>query len=215
MSQPSLANYIVKRPWLKRWMQPLANWYCNAAGYRKLGLRYGDLRCTLKSNWDGSTWCLQYGCSNWELCWCSVQYRADDLIPEESETVLLALKRLPQKEAYDRVYRLRRAFQVRFISPKWFKLEENTTDNLQCSVAHQLLPKEQHTKPEDVCHPRQPSITSSILTTNLRTTHICHRSSRKLRLKPRNVLIWRHWQSPSARHKRMERRLCIFGVAMH
>lgn len=38
--------------------------------------------------------------------------RADDLIPEESETVLLALKRLPEKEAYDRVFRLRRAFQV-------------------------------------------------------------------------------------------------------
>jgi ubiquinol-cytochrome c reductase subunit 7 len=35
------------------------------------------------------------------------------LIPEESETVLLALKRLPQKEAYDRVFRLRRAVQVR------------------------------------------------------------------------------------------------------
>ena len=39
--------------------------------------------------------------------------RADDLIPEESDTVLLALKRLPPKEAYDRVFRLRRAFQVR------------------------------------------------------------------------------------------------------
>ena len=38
--------------------------------------------------------------------------RADDLIPEESELVLLALKRLPPKEAYDRVFRLRRAFQV-------------------------------------------------------------------------------------------------------
>jgi hypothetical protein len=37
---------------------------------------------------------------------------ADDLIPEESETVLLALKRLPPKEAYDRVFRMRRAFQV-------------------------------------------------------------------------------------------------------
>jgi hypothetical protein len=31
----------VKRPWLKRFMTPLANWYANAAGYRKLGLRYG------------------------------------------------------------------------------------------------------------------------------------------------------------------------------
>jgi hypothetical protein len=41
MSQPTLAGYIVKRPWLKRWVMPLANWYANAAGYRKLGLRYG------------------------------------------------------------------------------------------------------------------------------------------------------------------------------
>ncbi|GAB7351979.1 hypothetical protein MBLNU459_g2505t1 [Dothideomycetes sp. NU459] len=93
MSQPSLTNFIVKRPWLKRWMQPLANWYSDAAGYRKLGLR------------------------------------ADDLIPEESETVLLALKRLPPKEAYDRVFRMRRAFQ--------------------CSLSHQLLPKNEQTKPEE------------------------------------------------------------------
>ncbi|RDW91397.1 cytochrome b-c1 complex subunit 7 [Coleophoma crateriformis] len=93
MSAPSIANQITKRPWLKKMMMPLANWYANAAGYRKLGLR------------------------------------ADDLIPEESETVLLALKRLPQKEAYDRVFRLRRAFQ--------------------CSLSHQLLPKEQQTKPEE------------------------------------------------------------------
>lgn len=39
-------------------------------------------------------------------------YRSDDLIPEEDEVVLLALKRLSQKESYDRVYRLRRALQV-------------------------------------------------------------------------------------------------------
>lgn len=56
--------------------------------------------------------------------------RADDLIPEESDVVLLALKRLPPKEAYDRVYRLRRA--------------------VQCSISHQLLPKEQWTKPAEV-----------------------------------------------------------------
>lgn len=41
-----------------------------------------------------------------------ITYRADDLIPEENDTVQLALKRLPPKEAYDRVFRLRRAFQV-------------------------------------------------------------------------------------------------------
>src|SRR5215471_13370692 len=39
MSAPSIASYVVKRPWLKRWMMPLATWYSNAAGYRKLGLR--------------------------------------------------------------------------------------------------------------------------------------------------------------------------------
>ncbi|EPE35970.1 14 kDa protein of cytochrome bc1 complex (Ubiquinol-cytochrome c reductase) [Glarea lozoyensis ATCC 20868] len=93
MSAPSLANAISKRPWLMRIMKPISNWYCNAAGYRALGLR------------------------------------ADDLIPEESEEVLLALKRLPQQEAYDRVFRLRRAFQA--------------------SLAHQLLPKAQQTKPEE------------------------------------------------------------------
>jgi ubiquinol-cytochrome c reductase subunit 7 len=63
----------------------------------------------------------------------------EDLIPEENDTVLLALKRLPPKEAYDRVYRLRRA--------------------LQCSITHTILPKEQQTKPEEVsifsCSTRQ------------------------------------------------------------
>ncbi|RMZ89413.1 hypothetical protein DV736_g3352, partial [Chaetothyriales sp. CBS 134916] len=93
MSAPSLAPYILKRPWLKRWVVPLANWYADAAGYRKLGLK------------------------------------ADDLIPEENAVVQLALKRLSSKEAYDRVFRLRRAFQ--------------------CSLAHQLLPPAEHTKPED------------------------------------------------------------------
>ncbi|KIW05159.1 uncharacterized protein PV09_03710 [Verruconis gallopava] len=93
MSTPSLAKYVMKRPWLHSWMKPLANWYGNAAGYRQLGLK------------------------------------ADDLIPEENETVQLALKRLPPKEAYDRVFRIRRAFQ--------------------CSVSHQLLPKEEWTKPDE------------------------------------------------------------------
>jgi len=72
---------------------PIAHWYANAAGYRRLGLR------------------------------------ADDLIPEENDTVQLALKRLPPKEAYDRVFRLRRAFQ--------------------CSLAHQLLPVSEQTQPEE------------------------------------------------------------------
>lgn len=89
----SFAPYIAKRPWLSKLFSPLSNWYRNAAGYRKIGLKH------------------------------------DDLIPEESETVLLALKRLDAKESYNRVYRLRRAFQ--------------------CSVSHTILPKEQHTKAEE------------------------------------------------------------------
>ncbi|RMJ27008.1 hypothetical protein PHISP_02137 [Aspergillus sp. HF37] len=93
MSAPSLTNYIIKRPWLKNWMMPLAQWYTNAAGYRKLGLK------------------------------------ADDLIPEENDTVQTAIKRLPAKEAYDRIFRIRRAFQ--------------------CSVSHALLPPSEQIKPEE------------------------------------------------------------------
>ncbi|KAF3007794.1 Cytochrome b-c1 complex subunit 7 [Curvularia kusanoi] len=55
--------------------------------------------------------------------------RADDLLPEENDVVHTALKRLNPQEAYDRVFRLRRAFQL--------------------SMSHQLLPKEEWTKPED------------------------------------------------------------------
>ncbi|KAF2035568.1 hypothetical protein EK21DRAFT_54465 [Setomelanomma holmii] len=93
MSAPSLAPFINKRPWLQRWMKPLANWYCNTAGYRQLGLR------------------------------------ADDLLPEENNVVQTALKRLPPQEAYNRVFRLRRAIQL--------------------SMTHQLLPKEEWTKQEE------------------------------------------------------------------
>ncbi|EGP83155.1 unnamed protein product [Zymoseptoria tritici ST99CH_1A5] len=92
MSVPSLAPFVMKRPWLQRWLKPMSKWYMDSAGYRKLGLR------------------------------------ADDLIPEESPEVQLALKRLSPKEAYDRVFRMRRA--------------------VQCSIAHQLLPKHEWTKPE-------------------------------------------------------------------
>ncbi|KAH8155812.1 uncharacterized protein LAJ45_00824 [Morchella importuna] len=54
---------------------------------------------------------------------------ADDLIIEETDVVQQAIKRLPPKVAYDRMFRMRRA--------------------VQCSVAHQILPKQDQTKPED------------------------------------------------------------------
>ncbi|KAK3325781.1 ubiquinol-cytochrome C reductase-like protein [Apodospora peruviana] len=53
----------------------------------------------------------------------------DDLINEEDEVVLKALKRLPEKVAYDRVYRLRRATQL--------------------SLSQKILPKEEWIKPEE------------------------------------------------------------------
>ncbi|KAI0913847.1 cytochrome b-c1 complex subunit 7 [Ustulina deusta] len=43
MSYPSLAPFVVKRPWLRNLLQPLAGWYSSAAGYRQLGLRADDL----------------------------------------------------------------------------------------------------------------------------------------------------------------------------
>ncbi|KAI1113033.1 cytochrome b-c1 complex subunit 7 [Nemania sp. NC0429] len=93
MPYPSLAPFVLKRPWLYKALKPVANWYTNAAGYRQLGLR------------------------------------ADDLLLEENEDVLKALQRLPPRELYDRVYRIRRA--------------------IQCSVSHKLLPRDQWTKPEE------------------------------------------------------------------
>ncbi|KFH43908.1 Cytochrome b-c1 complex subunit-like protein [Hapsidospora chrysogenum ATCC 11550] len=54
--------------------------------------------------------------------------RYDDLYEEEREAVQIALKRLSAKEAYERVYRIRRA--------------------AQCSYQHKLLPKNEWTTNE-------------------------------------------------------------------
>lgn len=59
----------------------------------------------------------------------SLLHRADDLIPEESETVQTALARLNAKERYDRIFRIRRA--------------------VQCGLSHKLLPKAEWTKSEE------------------------------------------------------------------
>lgn len=52
MSQPSLAPYVLKRPWLMRWAKPLSKWYFDAAAYRKLGLRYGRSGYLGRRHWD-------------------------------------------------------------------------------------------------------------------------------------------------------------------
>jgi len=40
---PSLAPYVRSSRTLSKWLKPLANWYANLAGYRKVGLVYDDL----------------------------------------------------------------------------------------------------------------------------------------------------------------------------
>ena len=36
---PSLAPFVLKRPWLKRMLMPMADLYAQNAGYRQMGLR--------------------------------------------------------------------------------------------------------------------------------------------------------------------------------
>lgn len=55
----------------------------------------------------------------------------DDLIQEEKPEVQTALKRLTERESYDRAFRLKQAIQL--------------------SVMHRELPKENWLKPEEVC----------------------------------------------------------------
>lgn len=53
----------------------------------------------------------------------------DDIIDEETDQVQEALKRLTDKETFDRNFRMRRAVML--------------------SARYETLPKDQHTKPED------------------------------------------------------------------
>ncbi|PCH38359.1 cytochrome bd ubiquinol oxidase subunit [Wolfiporia cocos MD-104 SS10] len=90
---PSLAPSVLKNRSLYRWVKPVADWYVNLSGWRRVGYKY------------------------------------DDLIPEERPDVERALSRLTPREAYDRQFRLKRASH--------------------CSVLHDILPKDQWTKPEE------------------------------------------------------------------
>ncbi|KAG5645820.1 hypothetical protein DXG03_005161 [Asterophora parasitica] len=39
----SLASYVKSSRTLTKWVTPIANWYADAAGYRKYGFKYDDL----------------------------------------------------------------------------------------------------------------------------------------------------------------------------
>jgi ubiquinol-cytochrome c reductase subunit 7 len=43
---PSLAPQIRSSRSLYAWVKPIANWYANVTGYRRMGLKYDDL-CAL------------------------------------------------------------------------------------------------------------------------------------------------------------------------
>jgi hypothetical protein len=40
----SFAPYVKSSRTLSKWVTPIAQWYVNVSGYRKMGLRYDDLR---------------------------------------------------------------------------------------------------------------------------------------------------------------------------
>ena len=41
---PSLAGYVRSSKTLSGWLKPVSVWYANLAGYRRVGLKYDDLR---------------------------------------------------------------------------------------------------------------------------------------------------------------------------
>jgi ubiquinol-cytochrome c reductase subunit 7 len=47
---PSLAPHVKSSRVLYRWVKPIADWYANAAGYRKLGFKYDDLLIEERDN---------------------------------------------------------------------------------------------------------------------------------------------------------------------
>ena len=46
----SLAPYVRSSRTLSKWLQPIANWYADLSGYRKVGLLYDDLRASRSSS---------------------------------------------------------------------------------------------------------------------------------------------------------------------
>ncbi|KAI1313034.1 Cytochrome b-c1 complex subunit 7 [Mortierella claussenii] len=75
MSGITLVNQVKASKLLSGLLQPVANAFVNAAGYRQLGLRY------------------------------------DDILREETDIIREAVNRLPDNESYERVFRMKTAFQ--------------------------------------------------------------------------------------------------------
>ncbi|KAG9318398.1 cytochrome b-c1 complex subunit 7 [Chiua virens] len=88
---PSLAPYVRSSRSLKGLVTPIAHWYADLMGYRRMGLKYDDLRTY--SYYDSEHTCSLLAIHKTEL--------------EELPEVQRALGRLTPREAYDRAYRMK------------------------------------------------------------------------------------------------------------
>ncbi|KAF5330653.1 hypothetical protein D9619_005943 [Psilocybe cf. subviscida] len=111
----SAAPYIRSSRTLSAWLQPLANWYANAAGYRKYGFKYDDLLVEEKDSVQRVRITLSLAAIAGLIV----------VVPLTLVLLLQALTRLTPGEQYDRAFRLKRASQA--------------------SVLHAPLPKDQWT----------------------------------------------------------------------
>jgi Ubiquinol-cytochrome C reductase complex 14kD subunit len=68
----SLAPYVRSSRTLSAWFKPIANWYANLSGYRKMGLVYDDLRASLNPHHLYSTLAKLRAPSSLPWCWPQV-----------------------------------------------------------------------------------------------------------------------------------------------
>ena len=117
----SLISFLEKRPALHKFVLNVAQKHDNLIGYRKYGKLFTAEFRSFK----------QY--------LLSLGLFRDDIISENDPIIQEALKRISDKEMFDRTFRLRRAIQL--------------------NLNHDVLPKSEYTKPEEVS--QQPPQTSS------------------------------------------------------
>jgi ubiquinol-cytochrome c reductase subunit 7 len=105
-----LISFLEKRPKLHKFVLGIAQKHDNLIGYRKYGIIF-------------------MFCSEVYIFLVLGLFR-DDIISENDPVIQEALKRLSDKEAFDRTFRLRRAIQL--------------------NLNHDVLPPSEQTKPEQV-----------------------------------------------------------------
>jgi len=125
---PSLAPYVRSSRSLKKLVTPVAHWYADLMGYRRMGLKYDDLRaCCIFVPSSRLTLFLEME----ELPEVQRVRRARIGRLLDRERVTQALGRLTPREAYDRAYRMK--------------------VSLHASVVHKDLPKDKWVSVKDVC----------------------------------------------------------------